>query len=278
MMRARGLKFVLLVLSFLAGGWLLLRAAWLEPSSLRISAYTVARVPPALRGLRIAVISDLHAGAPYIDTAKIDQVVAITNAARPDLILLTGDYVITGIVGGRFMPIRTIVSHLKGLHAPLGVYAVLGNHDRGRDPEGIGRAFWNAGIPDLENTHVMLPAPRETIALVGIGDHASGGARPKRALIGVQAPALCFTHSPDIFPRVPPTCALTIAGHTHGGQVKLPLLGRPAMVEASRFGEKYAAGIVREDGKTLFVSSGIGTSWVPLRFGVPPEISLLTLQ
>ena len=278
MISARGLKRLLFILLFLGGGWFLLQAAWLEPSSLRVSDYTVAQPAPALKGLRIAVISDLHAGAPYIDTAKIDRVVAMTNAARPDLILLTGDYVITGIVGGRFMPVRTIVSHLKALHAPLGVYAVLGNHDRGRDPQGIGRAFWNSGIPDLENAHVMLPAPRQNIALVGIGDHASGGARPKRALIGVQPPALCFTHSPDIFPRVPPTCALTIAGHTHGGQVKLPLLGRPAMFEASRFGEKYAAGIIREDGKTMFVSSGIGTSWLPLRFGVPPEISLLTLE
>jgi hypothetical protein len=278
MISVRGLKRFLFILLLLAGGWFLLQAAWLEPSSLRMSAYTVAQPAPALKGLRIAVISDLHAGAPYIDTAKIDRVVAMTNAAKPDLVLLTGDYVITAIVGGRFMPIGTIVSHLKGLDAPLGVYAVLGNHDRGRNPTGISRAFWNAGIPDLENMPVMLPAPRQDIALVGIGDHASGGARPKRALQGVSAPALCFTHSPDIFPRLPPNCALTIAGHTHGGQVKLPLLGRPAMFEASHFGEKYAAGIVHEDGKTMFVSSGVGTSWAPLRFGVPPEISLLTLR
>jgi predicted MPP superfamily phosphohydrolase len=94
----------------------------------------------------------------------------------------------------------------------------------------------------------------------------------------VHGTALCFTHSPDIFPRLSPKCALTIAGHTHGGQVWLPLLGRPAMFAASRFGEKYAAGIIREDGKTLFVSSGIGTSWLSLRFRVPPEISLLTVD
>ena len=81
MMRARGFKSILLVLLFVAAGWLLLRAAWLEPSSLRVSAYTVEQVPPALKGLRIAVISDLHAGAPYIDTAKIDRVVAIPRKA-----------------------------------------------------------------------------------------------------------------------------------------------------------------------------------------------------
>src|SRR5690242_20551783 len=105
MMSVRTLKRLLLILLLLAGGWFLLRAAWLEPSSLRVSAYTVAQSSPALKGLRIAVISDLHAGAPYIDTAKLDRIVAMTNAARPDLILLTGDYVITGIVGGHFMPI-----------------------------------------------------------------------------------------------------------------------------------------------------------------------------
>jgi len=257
---------------------LLVYAGWIEPDSLRVSRYTVSQASPLLRGLRIAVISDLHAGAPYIDTAKIDRVVAMTNDARPDLILLTGDYVITGMPGGYHMPIKTIVAHLSTLRAPLGVYAVLGNHDRGESAGHIGNAFWRAGIPDLENAYAILPPPRQGITLVGIGDHSSGGARPKRALAQVNGTALCFTHSPDIFPRLPPKCSLTIAGHTHGGQVWLPLLGRPAMFEASRFGEKYAAGIIREDSKTLFVSSGIGTSWLPLRFRVPPEISLLTVD
>src|SRR5436190_4166182 len=165
MMRAR--RFILLAL-LLASGWLLLRAAWLEPSSLRVAAYTVPLSASALKGMRIAVISDLHGGAPYIDTEKIDQVVAMTNAARPDLVLLTGDYVITGVLGGRHMPIRTVVAHLKALHAPLGVYAVQGNHDRGEDPDGIALALRRAGIPDLENAHLTLP--KNAIALVGITD------------------------------------------------------------------------------------------------------------
>jgi predicted MPP superfamily phosphohydrolase len=268
----------LLSLLFLAAVYFIWRAAWLEPSSLRLSSYTVRQSSPLLEGLRIAVVSDLHAGAPYIDTAKIDQVVAMTNDARPDLVLLTGDYVITGVLGGRHIPIKTIVAHLKGLHAPLGVYAVQGNHDRGEDPDGIALALRRAGIADLENAHLMLPAPRNGVTLVGIGDRASHGADPEMALAGVHGAALCFTHSPDIFPRLPDTCTLTIAGHTHGGQVWLPLLGRPAMYEASRYGQKYTAGIIREGGKTLFVSTGIGTSWLPLRFRVPPEISLLTLR
>src|SRR5207253_2925325 len=120
--------------------------------------------------------------------------------------------------------------------------------------------------------------PRDQITLVGIGDRISHGANPDMALKGVAAPALCFTHSPDIFPRLPPTCVLTIAGHTHGGQVVLPLLGRPALYAASRYGQSYGRGVIHEEGKTMFVTTGIGTSWLPLRFGVPPEVSLLTLE
>jgi len=257
---------------------LVLWAGWWEPSSLRLSTTPIPSPSPALKGLRIAVISDLHGGAPWIDTAKIDGVVAMTNAAKPDLVLLTGDYVITGVLGGHHMPIQTIVAHLKGLYAPLGVYAVQGNHDRWEDSDLVAAAFRQAGIPDLENRHVMLPALRNAVALVGIGDRTSGGDDLRRALAGVRGPALCFTHSPDAFADLPTTCALTIAGHTHGGQVRLPLLGRLAVRVASRFGQKYAAGIIREDGRTLFVSTGIGTSWLPLRLGVPPEISLLILK
>jgi predicted MPP superfamily phosphohydrolase len=278
-MKVRSFLQFLLGLLLLAVMLIVLRAAWLEPSSLRLSSYTVSQSSPALKGLRIAVISDLHGGAPFIDTAKIDQVVTMTNAAKPDLVLLTGDYVIAHVIGGHHMEIESIVAQLKGLHAPLGVYAVLGNHDRWEDAENIARVFWRAGIPMLENSHRMLPGSRNSIALVGIGDRSSGAARPRRALAGVSGPALCFTHSPDIFPRLRRTCALTIAGHTHGGQIWLPFLGRPAVaVVASRYGQKYAIGIIHEDNKTLFVSPGIGTSGLPLRFGVPPEISLLTVE
>jgi predicted MPP superfamily phosphohydrolase len=278
-MKARSILRVFLGLLFLALLLIALRACWWEPSSLRLSSYTVSQSSPALKGLRIAVISDLHGGSPYIDAAKIDRVVAMANAAKPDLVLLTGDYVISHVIGGHHMPIEPIVAQLRRLHASLGVYAVLGNHDRWEDADNIARAFRQAGIPVLENAHLMLPAPRSDVTLVGIGDRSSGGARPREALSGVTGPALCFTHSPDIFPRLPPVCALTIAGHTHGGQVWLPFVGRPAVaILSSRYGQKYAFGIVQEGGKTLFVSSGIGTSVLPLRFGVPPEVSLLTLE
>ena len=276
---AMGVRILILVL-LLAGLGLGLDAFWWEPSSLRLARYEVTLDAPALKGLRIAVISDLHGGAPYIDTAKIDRVVALTNAAHPDLVLLVGDYVIQGVLGGHHMPIETIVAHLKLLSAPLGVYAVLGNHDRWENAPAITRAFEKGGIPVLENAAVQFKRGQAIVTLVGIGDHYSGGSDVKQAMAGVprNAQAICFTHSPDVFPDLPRTCALTLAGHTHGGQVWLPILGRIAVAYQSIYGQRYAIGVIREKGKTLFVSPGIGTSGLPVRFLVPPEVSLVTIR
>src|SRR5579859_6609958 len=162
---ARGLLQFLIGILFLAAVMLALYAGWLEPSSLRLSAYSVSQASPQLKGLRIAVISDLHGGSLYIDAAKIERVVAMTNAAKPDLVLLTGDYMITGVAGGRYMPIEAMAARLKRLRAPLGVYAVLGNHDNWDDPGHIAAVLRQAGIPVLENRHRMLPSPRQDVAL-----------------------------------------------------------------------------------------------------------------
>ena len=246
---------------------------------MRLSRYTVP-VPqaPALAGLKIAVISDLHGGAPFIDTAKIDSVVAMTNAARPDLILLAGDYA-GHVWGSHPLPVETIAQHLKPLSAPLGVYAVLGNHDH--IVEGalrVRRALEQNGIVVLANDHVPLRTPKGALTLVGIDDADSFHADPAQAVAGLpeNKPVLCLTHSPDIFPYIPAICALTVAGHTHGGQVLLPLVGR--LIVPSAYGQRYAIGTIREQGRVFFVSSGIGTSVIAVRFGVPPEISFLTLQ
>ena len=257
-----------------------LDAFWLEPTSLRLTRYEVALNAPDLEGLKIAVISDLHAGAPYITTAKIGQVVAMTNATHPDLILLTGDYMIQEVLGGRRMPISTTVAHLKPLSAPLGVYAVMGNHDNWDDARLITRAFEQGDIPVLENAAVQFKRGSAVITLVGLGDHYSGHSDIVQALGGLSrdTKAICFTHSPDVFPDLPKTCALTIAGHTHGGQVWLPILNRIAVAHQSIYGQRYAIGVIRESGKTLFVSPGIGTSGLPVRFMVPPEVSLVTIH
>ncbi len=236
----------------------------------------------ALKGLRIAVIADLHGGARFIGEAKIAQVVALANDAHPDLILLAGDYVVTSphgaLKGDRHMPIAAIARLLGGLRAPLGVYAVLGNHDHWDDAPRIAAAFAAVHIEVLENAARAVPTPRGPLYLAGIGDAYTHHDAPARALAALPRGqrALCFTHSPDVFPQLPDACLLTVAGHSHGGQVDLPLLGR--LVVPSKYGQRYAAGLVREGGKYLFVSTGIGTSLYPVRFRVPPEVSVLDLQ
>jgi uncharacterized protein len=118
-----------------------------------------------------------------------------------------------------------------------------------------GRRLWFAGLADLD---ARRPDVAGTLARVPSGD-----------------PVVVLTHRPDVFPDVPARVALTLAGHTHGGQVRLPLLG--ALVVPSKFGSRYAAGLIEEQGRRLFVTSGIGTSTVPVRLGVPPEIAEITL-
>jgi predicted MPP superfamily phosphohydrolase len=175
------------------------------------------------------------------------------------------------------MPIGEVIQKLKPLSAPLGVYAVIGNHDRWEGAARVMRLLQQGGIPVLENDHLLLRA-RRPFYLVGIGDAQRHADDPQLALSGLsrQADALCFTHSPDSFPALPGTCVLTVAGHTHGGQVRLPLLG--ALYVPSRYGQRYLAGTMREGSKTLFVATGIGTSILGVRLGVPPEVALLEIR
>jgi uncharacterized protein len=254
---------------------------WFEPDGISVREHDVLLGPDQnafQQPLRIAVIADLHAGAPYIDETKIDRIVALTNAAKPDLILLTGDFVIQGVIGGRRIPIETIARKLRGLSAPLGVFSVLGNHDRWDDAARIGAALEDAGFPVLENKAAEIMRQGQVLYVVGLSDAYTTKPDIGGALSDVPhgKTSICFTHSPDVFPELPATCALTIAAHTHGGQVWLPLIGRP--VVPSRFRQRYAAGLVHENGKTLFISTGIGTSLIPVRFGVPPEVTVLNVK
>jgi len=271
------------VISFAALGCLALGVVWgfvIEPSSLilRETQITLPSWPAGLKGLRIAVISDLHAGSPYITIDKIHQIVEKTNGAQPDLILLPGDFVIQGVLGGSFIEPETLASELKGLRARFGVFATLGNHDWWYNAHRVKESLETAGILVIENDAAMIERPGAAIWIAGIGDKWEGNPDIASALARVDnsAPIIAFTHNPDIFPSIPAKVALTIAGHTHGGQVALPIIGRP--IVPSEFGERYAKGHIVEGDRHLFVASGIGTSILPVRFRVPPEISLLTIN
>ncbi len=253
---------------------------WYEPDSLRVQSVTleIPDWPASLNDFKIAALSDLHVGSPHITLEKVQRIVQLSNEQQPDLIVLLGDYVIQGVVGGKFAAPEDFAPLLQALQAKNGVYAVLGNHDWMLDGARVTQALTQANIKVLTNDAVKIETPQSPFWLVGVGDLFSHHQDVEKsfATINTPAPILTITHTPDIFLQLPPRVTLTLAGHTHGGQVNLPLLGR--RVVPSNYGDKYAVGYVEENGQRIFVTSGIGTSILPARFRVPPEIVVLTLR
>ena len=265
-------------------------AFWLEPASLTVRRVSL-RVPhwrAEHAGLKVALLTDLHVGSPHMGLGRLRRVVERTNAEAPDVVLITGDFVIGGpqdeggerggVAGGTFVEPEPIAAELKRLSAPLGVYAVLGNHDWWFDGERVGRALEGAGLRVLENEAVRIERGGRAFWLGGVADlwTRKPDVRATLAQVTSDDPVILFMHNPDIFPDIPARASLTVAGHTHGGQVNLPLFGRP--VVPSRFGQRYAFGHVEEGGRHLYVGSGVGTSIIPVRFRVPPEVVILSLE
>jgi len=252
---------------------------------------------PSGFSLTIAALADLHACRPWMDVERIESIVQQTNALGADIILLLGDYVGGMRTAAESVHAREWSQALAGLRAPLGIHAILGNHewweDRAVQRAGHGvpvarRALEAAGIPVYENDAVRLDKAGRAFWLVGLGDQLaywpSRRLRPGRR-IGVDdlagtlakvtddAPVILMAHEPDIAVRVPERVALQLSGHTHGGQVRL--LGWSPVVP-SRYGNRFAYGHVQEQCDVV-VSGGLGCSIVPFRFGVPPEIVLIRL-
>jgi predicted MPP superfamily phosphohydrolase len=263
----------------LIGLVLLIWAFWFEPSRLVVQQEHIS-LPLNLRGpLRIAILSDLHVGSPFNGIGNLQKIVDLTNSEKPDLICVLGDLVIQGVRGGTFVAPEPIANELRRLRAPSGVVAVLGNHDGWLDHDRVARALAASDIRVVEETAVRLDTSVGPIWMAGISDLWMGRHDITAALAATRddgAPIVLMTHNPDVFPDVPTRVALTLAGHTHGGQVRLPFLGRP--IVPSQFGERYAAGFVTEGGRHLYVATGIGTSILPVRFRVPPSIVVLTVE
>lgn len=247
--------------------------------------------------LKIAAIADLHACDPWMPLERIGEIVARTNALGADMIVLLGDYesgmrsTATPIAPAAWAPV------LAGLKAPLGVHAVLGNHDWWEDPEvqragsgktAAGRALEAAGIPVYENDAVRLVKQGRPFWLAGLGDQLAfvpSWRRRKLGRVGVDdlaatlakvtddAPLIMLAHEPDVAVRMPERVALQLSGHTHGGQVRL--LGWSPVVP-SRYGSRFAYGHARTNCDVV-VSGGLGCSIMPFRLGMPPEIVLVTL-
>jgi uncharacterized protein len=255
-------------------------ALFIEPRRLvvRNVALEVPRWPREHAGLRVALLSDLHVGSPHWGLERVRELVATTNAQHPDLILLAGDYVIDGVKFGTKVEAEPIAEALGELRAPLGVMAVLGNHDWWNDGERMRRALTSRGITVLENDARTVNHAGRRLFIVGLADAMTREPRARETLDTVPAgeAILVLVHEPDVFTTVDERASLTLAGHTHGGQVAIPILGRP--IVPSAYGERFAAGHIVEEGRHLFVTTGVGTSIFPIRFGVPPELVVLTLR
>lgn len=279
MLRSRKRGIALLILAFVfvtLGLW----AFWIEPAWLTKHNF-VLQIPnwrPEHRGLKIAILTDLHVGSPHTGIEKLKKVVERTNNERPDLVVILGDLVNQGVIGGRFIEPEPIAEVLQGLQAPLGVFAVLGNHDWWYDGARIEKALREFGITVLENKAHPVQYKGKVFWIVGIADLWTRRPEIEGSLRQVESnePVILITHNPDIFPNVPSRVSLTLAGHTHGGQVNLPIAGR--LIVPSKYGQRYAMGHVIEDGRHLFVGGGVGSSILPVRFRVPPEVVILTLQ
>jgi hypothetical protein len=256
-------------------------ALWLEPAGLRVVAHELAlpRWPAACDGLRIAVLSDLHVGSPWNGIERVPEIVAAVNGERPELVLIAGDLVVAhGMAFGERIAPADAARGFAALLAPLGAFAALGNHDGWWGAAEVRAGLEAARVAVLEDAAREISRGACRFALVGISDLWTGASTVGRAFAHVpeQTPSIALMHNPDSFPLLPAWTTLAIAGHTHGGQVALPLLGRPVI--PSKFGERYAAGHVVEGERHHFVTTGIGTSVFPVRFRVPPEVVVLTLR
>jgi predicted MPP superfamily phosphohydrolase len=249
----------------------------------------IARWPDQLR-LRIVILTDFHLCEPFMNARRLGAICTQANSLGGDLILLLGDF----LSGPRFSrPVKgDWTAPLKTLSAPLGVHAILGNHDydreRKRGTTAVERALIAAGIPVYVNRAKRIQHGGQGFWLAGLGDqyaflpegssHEPGyGADDLPATLAQvtsDEPILLMAHEPDIFAELPDRVALTMSGHTHGGQVKL--FGH-APVVPSRFGKRFLHGHIVEDGRHLIVSAGLGYSNLPIRFGAPAEIVVVEL-
>ncbi|MCO6414697.1 metallophosphoesterase [Siccirubricoccus sp. KC 17139] len=249
---------------------------------------------PAGRKLSIALIADPHCGGPHTPLARLARAVKLTNAQKPDMVVLLGDYLADHRFVTQRPSMRQVADVLAGLRAPFGVHAILGNHDWWEDAEtqakraplpfSIMDDFASAGLPVLHNEVRAVEHGGQRVWVAGLGSQWAYGRRGTwhgtddlpgtLAQVTDDAPVILLAHEPDIFPRVPSRVAVTLSGHTHGGQIRA--FGWSPVVP-SRFGNRFAYGAIQEGDRHLVVSGGIGNSIMPVRFGMPPEVTMVEL-
>ena len=241
----------------------------------RHHALTLPGWPRFSRPLRIAFLSDFHVGSHTGDVARLAAVAAEVATHSPDLVLLGGDYMNMQLFGGGRVPPQTIAGLLSRMTSPCGSFGVLGNHDYVYGKESVAAALGAAGIAVLDHGRAPFTYEGHSIDVIGISDAHIAWPEGQELLKGLEPdrPAIVLTHDPAHFAAVPAGPFLTLAGHTHGGQIRLPGIG--ALTNASAAPMHWTHGLVTEGGRHMIVTAGLGTSGVPLRIGVPPEFVMI---
>ncbi len=266
-------------------------AVGVEPMwRMRVTTHDIAPAgwPPDFP-LTIAVLANVHATDPWMTAERIAGIADVTNTLRADMILLAGDYVRSLRDGfGTDVSMDDCAAALARLRAPLGVHAVMGNHDawlEGGEP--VRRAFAAHRMPMLENKAIRIEKDGRGFWLLGLADQlafvdpvteehvGADDLDGTLAQVTTDEPVILLAHEPDIFERVPDRVALTVSGHTHGGQVRLPFVG--ALYIPSHSSARYDYGHFSDGRRSLVVSGGLGMSGLPIRFNSPPEIVLIRL-
>jgi predicted MPP superfamily phosphohydrolase len=247
---------------------------FLEAKWCHVARHTIKlpNLPASFRGLRVALLSDIHHG-PFVPLAYVQCVVQLTNSLKPDLAVLTGDY-----VSRHYRFIEPCIESLARVRAPLGRFAVLGNHDHWESAPATRQALRDGGITLTENTGFWITQGSYRIRICGVGDLWTDSQDPRAAIgdaTGADA-VIMLSHNPDVAEQLGDSrVGLMLSGHTHGGQVVLPGYGAP--IVPSRYGQKYLHGLVQGPCCKVFVTRGVGTVTPPVRFFCRPEIALLTL-
>jgi uncharacterized protein len=237
----------------------------------------IARWPQWSRPLRIAFLSDFHTGSHSDDVARLNLIIDEAASITPDLALFGGDYVNMQPFGGGRVPPRTIAAILSRLEAPLGRFAILGNHDYVYDERAVADALQDHGITVLNHNSCSMRFQNHSIDIIGVPDAHVTSAETYSLLTGLSPdkPTIVLAHDPVWFAHLPAGPHLMLAGHTHGGQIRLPGIG--IVRNATKAPLRWSHGLIEESGQYLYVTSGIGTSGLPVRWGVPPEFAVLDM-
>ena len=269
------LKVLLILLVILAGFYLYARAEARWDPIVRTATIKLPRWPAGIKPVRAVLISDIHIGSHAMDEARLTRIVDQINALHPDIVLMAGDFIYGRDPDSAKTKGQALVAPFKKLHPPLGVVAVLGNHDHWTGPDDVTNLLAEARITVLKNDVTA----RGPIAIGGVDDdfsHHADIAATMAKLRPFEGARIILTHSPDIAQRLPGDVHLLLAGHTHCGQGVLPFYG--PIESVSRFGDRYRCGLVIDPARAVIVTGGLGTSGPPLRFGAPPDLWLITLE